>query len=75
MGNMKFWSIFTITFIACAALLTLNGFMFDIVWLKMMFILIGENGFTGLQGSIATLIVSLAAGYFLARRAVLKEGN
>lgn len=72
---MIFWKIFTITFIACAALLTLIGFLFDIVWLKTMFILDGENGFTGIQGSITTVMVSLAAGVVLARMAVLKEGN
>jgi hypothetical protein len=69
------WKVFTIVFIVCAALLTLIGFLFDIFWLKTMFILDGENGFTGMQGSITTVMVSLAAGYVLARRTAFKEGN
>ncbi|MFL8935181.1 hypothetical protein ACKA06_00150 [Rossellomorea oryzaecorticis] len=72
---MKFWSMFTFTFIVCVSLLSLLGFLFDIVWLKTSFILDGENGFTGIQGSITTVMVSLAAGVVLARMAVLKEGN
>ncbi|XXM73256.1 hypothetical protein ACQ0QQ_04990 [Lysinibacillus sphaericus] len=72
---MKFWSMFTVTFIVCVSFLSLIGFLFDIVWVKTMFVLNDEEGFTGIQGSIAAVVVSLAAGYVLARRAVLKEGN